>query len=341
MRNHWSYLGVLLLVIVSCGEDDGETSGNANESFVVVTFNVGTTEGLPHDDPPEDGYSSSEAAISDEWYGNGLAWLPAVDATRSFFEEVQPDIVAFQEVFYSEDCADIPSAQHLGFVCESWSEGEPTVARVVLGEGYQVACHRGKPDKCAAVKRSFGRFRGCDTDFCLEGLTGSSVEGCGSGARVARGVIDRTDGSSLTIVSVHGTSGITSEDQSCRVQQVDQVFVDSGDGEPGANGSSNLVLGDFNTDPEVLASTDASADRWNDFVGAGARFSFISEVGPDAPRAYLGALDIDHVVSDSLSGSCWYAGVDGRPSVFEGVYFDHVPVVCEVTDTPSDTGEDS
>lgn len=34
------------------------------------------------------------------------------------------------------------------------------------------ACHSGKPDKCAAVKRSFGSFRGCGDDFCLEGLMG-------------------------------------------------------------------------------------------------------------------------------------------------------------------------
>jgi len=44
----------------------------------VLTFNTGTSLGLDHDGPPEDGYSSADAAISDAWYGNGLAWTPAV-----------------------------------------------------------------------------------------------------------------------------------------------------------------------------------------------------------------------------------------------------------------------
>ena len=311
---------------------DGSGTGGVPGSFMVVTFNTGTTEGSRHDDPPDDGYTSAHAAISDEWYGNGLAWVLAVEAARSFLAEVSPDIVAFQEVFYSEECFGIPTEARAGFVCETWSTGDPTVARLVLGEDYQLACHPGKPDKCAAVKRSFGSFRGCDEDFCLEGLTGFTVEGCGSGARVARVVVERTNGDVFTLVTVHGSSGVSTDDQDCRVRQVEQVFVDAGDREPGANGMKNLVLGDFNTDPGILAGTDPSADRWNDFVGDGKTFSFISEVGPDAPGAYLGTFDIDHVVSDRFTGSCWYAGVDtGRAAVYDGVYFDHVPVVCEVS----------
>jgi len=55
----------------------GETGGGT-APLRVLSFNTGTSLGLDHDGPPEDGYSSADAAISDAWYGNGLAWTPAV-----------------------------------------------------------------------------------------------------------------------------------------------------------------------------------------------------------------------------------------------------------------------
>ena len=300
------------------------------DAIVAVTFNTGTTEGLGHDDGPDDGYTSELAARSDAYYGDGLAWVPAVEATRDFFAELSPDIVVFQEIFWSGDCAQIPEEERAGFVCEDWTEGDPTVAQVVLGEDFQVMCHPGKPDKCAAVNRRFGSFRGCDEDLCLEGMEGFEVEGCGSGARVARAVIDTAEGGSLTLSSVHGSSGLSSEDIACRVAQVEQVFVDLGDGEPAASGDRNLVMGDLNTDPGRMADYDDSAARWTDFVGGEAPFWFVTELGPDAPGSYGGLIDIDHVISDTWDGSCQYPGLEGTAPVIEATYFDHVPVVCTI-----------
>ena len=120
--------------------------------------------------------------------------LPAIDATQVFFREIEADVIVFQEIFWSGHCGDVPAEARPDFVCEGWQAGDPTVAQILLGEGYQVACHPGKPDKCAAVNLDFGSFSGCDQAFCLEGLEGLGVEGCGQGARVARGVIVREDG---------------------------------------------------------------------------------------------------------------------------------------------------
>ncbi|MFH1810706.1 MAG: hypothetical protein ABIJ09_18330 [Pseudomonadota bacterium] len=298
-------------------------------TFTAVTFNTGTSEGMGHDGPPDDGYTGVHAGYSDLYYGDGLAWQPAVDATRAFLQQVQPDVVGFQEIFYSEDCAAIPAEAQTDFVCQTWQAGDPTVAQIVVGEGYQVACHPGHPDKCAAVKRSFGRFRGCEADFCLEGLAGSQVAGCGRGARIGRGVIDLVEGDELTLVNVHASSGMVDEDMQCRVQQVDQVFVDLGDGAPAANGERNFVLGDLNTDPGRWADWDPSARRWTDFAGRGKRFHFVSPVGNDAPGTYAGLVTIDHMLSDVLEGSCWAAGVsEGHPAVIDALYFDHRPLVC-------------
>ncbi|MGM0577746.1 MAG: endonuclease/exonuclease/phosphatase family protein [Myxococcota bacterium] len=311
------------------GRDAPDAEPPSPRPFVAVTFNTGTSDRMAHD-RGDDGYTSDHAALSDQWYGNGLAWIPAVDAARAFFAAVDPDVVTFQELFWSGRCPDIPEEAHEDFVCETWGPGDPTVAQAILPGNWQVMCHPGKPDKCAAVNRRFGSFRGCDADYCLEGLDGAEIDGCGSGSRVGRGVIDRVGGGTLTLVNVHGSSGFGDEEAACRVEQFEQVFVDL-DGAPAAHGDVNLVMGDFNTDPVRLAGGDASADRLMDFAGPGEPFRFITEVGEDATPTYAGYVNIDHVISDALDGDCWAAGVtEGRPPVLDAVYFDHVPIVCDL-----------
>jgi endonuclease/exonuclease/phosphatase family metal-dependent hydrolase len=315
---------------MACGPAD-----QAPFALVAVSFNTGTSEDMGHDEPPDDGYSSAHAAFSDQYYGDGLAWRPAVVATRDFLAGVRPDLVAFQEIFDPEACPGIPPEARADFVCETWQPGDGHVAEMVLGAGYQVACHPGSPDKCVGLRRSFGSFRGCGEAVCPGALEGSRIPGCGSSTRVARGVVELVAGGELCVVSVHGTSGMNADDQACRALQVERVFVDLGDGRPAASGERNVILGDFNTDPGRLASFDPSAVRWNDFTGPGKGFHFVSPVGPDAPPSYAGLFNIDHVVSDALEGSCWAAGVSpGRPRVIEARYFDHAPLVCALGEAP-------
>ncbi len=324
------------LLLAGCPTGDDDDSAGPDEdplALVAVTFNTGTSENMGHDGQPDDGYSSWHASMSDQYYGDGLAWVPAVEAATTFLAEVAPDVIAFQEIFHSDECAEIPEEAWTDFVCDGWQPGDPTVAQTILGAGYQVACHPGKPDKCAAVRLEFGSFAGCDGDLCLEGLAGGEVEGCGSGSRVGRGVVDLVDGGQLTVVSVHSSSGMAADDMDCRVRQVEQVFVDVGDGEPAANGEWNLILGDFNTDPGRLTETDPSAARWADFVdvdGSGdLPFHFLTDIGPDATPTYASLLNIDHVVGDAATGSCWHAGTtEGHPPVIDAIYFDHQPAVC-------------
>lgn len=334
MRDTLLGLAVCLLcgLLSGCG-DDGEATVAPPLRLRVMTFNTGTSDGLPHDASPDDGYGSAQAVISDQWYGNGLAWRPVIDDARRFLEHVAPDIVALQEIFHSPDCAAIPEPFRSGWVCESWRPGDPTVAQTILGAGYQVACHLEKPDKCLAVKRSRGRFRGCDAALCLNGLDGARIDGCGGGSRVGRGIIELSGGGTLTVVSVHGTSGASNSDLNCRSRQFEQVFADLGigDGQPAANGSRNLILGDLNTDPGRLALFDRSAQTLLEHAGDGKRFRFLTAVGPDAPPTYANAFNIDHILSDRLYGSCWAAGIDaGQPPVSATVYFDHRPLICDL-----------
>jgi hypothetical protein len=313
------------------GGDDGggdHGGGDGGDSgpliFVAVTFNTGI-----HPSVGSDGFTAQMNQYLDDYYGHGLVWGPAVDEARAFFDGVHPDVVAMQEFFDLEDCADVPAEAREGFVCENWTPDSPTLTELVLGPGYQLACNLQKSDKCVAVKRAFGTIRGCSADTCLDGLYGSRIDGCGSGARIGRGVIDLAAGGTITLVNVHGSSGVSAEDVDCRVQQVEQVFIDLGDGEPGANGQRNLILGDFNTDPRstVAVLGDASARRWNDFVGSDQPFDFINE----HVATYRNMFCIDNMVSEVLTGECWYPGHDGHPPVSPDDNFDHTPTVCNIT----------
>jgi hypothetical protein len=304
--------------------------------FVAVTFNSGTTTALPHNADQTDGYTSSEANISDDWYGNGLAWQEAVDAAQIYFSGLRPEIVAFQEIFYSGECPGIPTQYHPGFVCETWQPGDPTVAEIVLGPDYQVACNLGKPDKCLAVRKDFGLFQGCSGNLCLDGLDGVSVPGCGGGSRVGRGAVDLASGGTLTLVNVHGTSGIADADQDCRVAQFSQIFEDL-DGEPAANGDLNLVMADFNVDPARWIGFDPSANllEFHAPVAGGGVFAYLSEVGFEAPPTYFDLFNLDHILSDEFTGSCTTPGIATEPPVWGTVYFDHVPIVCAVPEPGS------
>lgn len=327
-----SWVVVTLAGCVAAEAPEGDAS------IVVTTFNTGG--GAAKEGSADGAYTPAMGAQGDALYGNGLAWPPAIDAVAAWVEAQVPDVIAFQELFWSDDCATIrqdpdfdPS---LDLVCRDWAPGDPRVVERVLGEGYQVACNPGKPDKCVGVRRAFGTWEGCEDTTCVEGLLGFDVEGCGQGARVARGVIVRVDGTTLDVVHVHGSSGFTADDDACRVAQVEQVFVDFGDGRPGVRGDVHVVLGDLNTDPGRFPEIQASAARWNDFVGPDDAFRWITDVGPDTPGSYAGvagvAIDVDHVASDAFDGACAVHGVTpGTTPVFDAAYFDHRPVRCTLT----------
>jgi hypothetical protein len=325
---------------------EGFDSGHPADDnrLLVVTFNTGTSEGVVQGADGEDGYGLVQAALSDEWYGDGLAWSPAVEATRSWFSRFSPDLVVFQEIFWSDVCADIPEDARAGFTCESWTEGDPTVARAILGSEYQVACHPGKPDKCAAVHERVGTFDGCDDAFCLEGLRGATVDGCGSGARVGTGTIVRDGEPVLQLTNIHGSSGASSDDQDCRVAQIAQVFDAMGDGPPAVSPDlPDIVMGDLNTDPYRFADFDDSARAWAERVpidgspGADHDLAFISVVGEDSVGSYGGVADIDHVFSDTYTGACdlTLLAPDADHPVYVPAYFDHRPVVCELRLPPT------
>jgi hypothetical protein len=319
-------LSLVALTVAACG-------GGGPRPVRLISFNTGSADIMGTLAPADNGgWGSALAATAGMYYGHGLAFVPVIEQVKAFFEQQQPDVVGFQELFYSGDCPSIPVEARKGFVCETWKPGDPSVVSLVLGSGYQVACNLGKNDKCIGVKKSFGKITGCASDFCLDGLAGATLDGCGKGSRVGRGSLTLADGGALTVVNVHGSSGFAAADSACRIRQYDQAFTDLGDGQPGANGAQNLIFGDMNTDPIRLYGGDPSATALLRHTGPATPFHFISDVGEQVTPSYGELLNIDHLISDAGQGHCWSAGATPEhPPVTPLQHFDHKPLVCDLT----------
>ncbi len=307
---------LLLVSSLACKPPDADGAASTLRS---VTLNGGTTEGLDHDQG-DDGYTSEHAAITDALYENSLSWNPAEEALRGFLADTRPDVVAFQEIFWDPWCQDIEVDLDLDFVCRDYDPAGLTQPQRLLGDDYQVACAPGQPDNCVGVHRDLGSMQGCSEDLCQEGLDGMAPpDGCSNGARVGRVVVDLLEGGELTLVNVHGSSGLDSETRDCRVSQFEQVFEDRGDGQPAAIGQA-LILGDLNTDPFRMTEADPSAAYFAAQVD-GQAWWFLSD---DTP-SYGGLTSIDHAVSNTWVGGCT------SPPIWDTVYWDHLPLVCEAT----------
>jgi len=320
----------------------GETV--APRTFTLVTFNTGTTDNLSHAGDP-DGYTDAMAGIEASFYGNNLAWMKAQQALRTMLETLQPDVLAFQELYYdglcTDDCAGAQASdpalfasacQGTEWACGTWTEDAPITVRRILPDGYAVACAPGHPDNCVAVRKAFGTLKDCDDGPCIDGLDGRPPQnGCTGGARVATAVVQVTDGPEIAVVDVHTVAGTN---QDCRKAQFQQVFEDRGDGKPAAFCAHNIVAGDMNIDP-FLMQYDVSVDYWNQHVGEGRPFHYLSSSSQEGPDTHPWSfMKLDHVVSDSLQGSCVVLGVTegtAAPLSEGSTYFDHRPVLCTVT----------
>lgn len=320
--------------VMACGPRE-PASASPPAPFVAMTWNTGSG-GLPSVTDP-DGWTPDRASTGDDHYGNGLAWLPAIERASDLLDALAPDLVSFQEIFDPTDpeegCAAIPPSAHEGFVCERWRPGDPSVAEEILGEGWQVACFPGKSDKCLAVRTAWGTLRGCDGPRCDDVLRGAEVGGCGSGSRMGAGVVDTPHGP-LTVVGVHGTSGVSAEDQDCRVRQVEAIF----DDDAPLAAVPGVILGDLNTDPGRMSDSDPSAQAWL-HATQGTGWSFASPLDPSAPATYLAlpVVSIDHILSAGLRADrCDLVGIDDAPVPFPQItVWDHRPIQCALAFPPA------
>jgi len=339
-------LFLLCLLLAGCGLPPAEQITGDGTPIRVLTFNVGSDGDAQR--PATDGshFGGELVAVADRWYGNGLSWQPGIEAVRRFLSDVDADVVALQEIFPATRCPEIPARWHRGFVCESWQPGAPGVARRILGEAYQIACHAGKPDKCLAVHRRLGHLHGCSADGC-EPLRGVELEGCGHGSRQGLGIIDLHTGGQLAIGHVHGRSGARLRDANCRKRQFSELLHIDGALHPPTPGA--IILGDFNTDPARVRWLDPSARLLARAAREAAGFRFITQTGVFARPTFLSFLNIDHVLARGFSGRCTAGGRDPALQAPPDLgHLDHSPLLCELQPqpglraaTPSAAGENT
>ncbi len=294
------------------------------ETIKVMSFNTGTTpsKGKRNGGPEE--YSRKLAKTSDNYYGNGLAWLPAVAAAKKFITDQNADIIGFQEMFDSRNCSTIPKEFHNSFICEGWRKDAPMVIQQVTSEKYQIACHIHDSEKCIAVKKSFGYIEGCYSDICLDALEGEVIKNCGGRSRVGKAIISSYSGEKYNVIHVHGTSGFKGDDKDCRKKQFSLMFNDY------PESGNNIILGDFNTDPNKLKRFDRSAKKLKELAKAN-KFKRVN--GSINRQTYAGLVTLDHIYTDSLDRvSCKAYGVSKNTGyILNQPYFDHVPLVCELS----------
>lgn len=308
-------------VTADADADASHDSAETAPPFVVVNWNVGTVGGAGSD-PAAAGFGPQQKTWSDTYYGNGLAFIPAVADAKAWLAAHPADLVAFQEIFDPAICAEIPTEAHAGFACAGWSAATPTVAEQLVGADFAVACHPGKSDKCLAVRKSFASIDGCDGPLCRDAGFGYPIAGCGKGARAARFVLRRPGGEVLYVRTVHGNSGMKDSDKQCRTQLFQAALTEL---EPGRH----LVLGDFNTDPVRFASIDSSAAALLALTAPGQALQFLTEIGADAPPTYGGMVGIDHVLAVGVQGTCSHAGISADlPAASAVGWWDHAPVRC-------------
>jgi hypothetical protein len=372
----------------STGEDSSAQDGHAADTATfaplplrVITFNTGTSTGLPHDKArdggsDDDGYTLAMSELTDEHFGNSVSYVPAEDALQAFLAAQQPDIVALQEMYWDPWCAELDLSAEASetvaafdHICKGYAPDRPWQLRRLFGPDYTLACNRGKPDKCVAVRTAFATIEGCDaasiaahpeskddpsgSAVCLDGLDGPDIPTCGKGARMAHAVLLLADGRRMSLVNLHGSSGLAAADTACRRKQMQAIFAGLADVE-GATGPGSaaplvtedlaLLLGDINTDPVLFAGADQSADYWAAHVppevdGSGApvqgETGFVDLALPpsgEPTNTYFAGVRIDHVAGRGLERvDCEVPGEtpDVAP-VYGGVYFDHKPVVCDV-----------
>lgn len=254
-------------------------------SFTLLDANVGSA------DPACEGYE-------------GKLCLTAVEEhLAARIASLAPDIVVLQEVVGRHQCG-VVDDDTPGFVCHrERTTVEPSQARRLVGEGYDISCTARHGFECVAVKRSFGSLAGCTAEgACDAAETAPVVEGCDPSFSVSGVNVELRSGGRLRVVNAHADEA----DEGCRAAQVRQVFALAGP-------DPTLVAGSLQLDP--FANDDESVRAFLEHVGDNELFGYHSgpaEHEPPYPTKADGGGTLDHVLSDFAEGACVTLGAAPR-----------------------------
>jgi len=224
--------------------------------------------------------------------------------------ELDPDIVALQEVFDVAWCGQMPRELDKRKVCYRFDEREVKhQARRLLGPDYTIVCDARSHFECIGVKTSFASVIGCPRgDICRESgsLTHGAPDNCDT-KPVVFGIDLEIDENIVRVVNGHpAASG-----EKCRAEQIRRLFEGYGNVPPLAlHNKPSIIMGDMNMDPFRELQDSPDVKIWNKNVGKNKAFYYHS--GPaenkDEPFKTAAGKTIDHVISNFAKGACLTLG---------------------------------
>jgi triacylglycerol lipase len=288
-----------------------------------------------------------------------LCHLAVEDRIAERIAAIDPDVVALTEVLPPELCDDATVSAASPYNSCSLETQEPPQAVRLLGEDYAVACADVTPWDCLAVHHRVGSIDACPEGYCGPALeTVTAPDGCDQGFQGALADVE-LDAIPIRVIVAHPDS----MDEDCRSTHVRAMF----DHVP--QDRETLLLGDMNLDPyRDSPEDDPSVAVWNEHVGAGGTFAYLSGIAEHDPPyftlvpaesqaldptgevtdgiaiedewAYAGT--VDHVAATrGLGGSCVTLGeAPGTERLDGGGGMDHRALDCRVGPADrSDGGE--
>ncbi|MFH1537657.1 MAG: hypothetical protein ABIH66_01770 [bacterium] len=251
--------------------------------------------------------------------------------------KLKPDIVALQEVLDFKWCEGWKEKSPKN-ICYRYEEREPKhQARRLLGDGYTIVCDGGANFECTGVRVGVGEVKQCpEGELCRAGeaVRAPLPEGCEDKASISAIDVAIND-FEMRIVNAHPQS----QGNACRGAHVRALFEGTEGGTPVASTDFNLlIMGDMNLDP-YREVDDESISVWNEHVGEGKDFYYLS--GPaehDPPYKTCAGRLLDHVVTNFAKGSCKTLGEAPGTERLDGVEKDkvvpesndHRAILCEI-----------
>ena len=235
----------------SAGDEEGPRPPALVALHVVATQNAGTTELM-------DLLVFSELRpVCSESYGNNLCTVDSERLLADALLGAAPQVLFLEEVWEQARCAEPgrpPEANLPPFAC---SAGDTSQLARILPPGLRWACAAGYPDNCVAFHPdAFEPTLGeaCRDRDCSPAMMDIDA-GCGPPGRIAA-LAGRTASGDATLVVVHTSAGIESDDRACRATQLGALREFLG---ALPNDRVLLVGGDFNFDPQQDSGPDVDA----------------------------------------------------------------------------------
>ncbi len=311
-------IGLLVFLVVVAGlyslqigfvvhpfEWNRASPNHTQDQFSVMTANIG---------------NSDLRCYPSKWK---LCQLDVEQRLTENLQQVQPDMIALQEVFASYQCQDIqdPADWHVCSIAQ-----DPPQARRLLGDEYSIVCEPNSQFECIAVHRDAGEIVGCPVGgYCDNARTPVPLPGCDAGFSISAVTVRLVNGAVFDVVNIHPASF----SESCRADLLQRALLGDETSPSIIQEEKVLIMGDFNMDP--WRGQDRSTEVWTNFFEqgwAGMPLAYHSGIAEKDPPYYtlhfFVKRTLDLVVSNFAEGVCQVWGeTPGTARLDGGVGNDH------------------